>query len=631
MSTRATRSRRLVLMMAVLAAATGLGVAFGQALLIVDVRVEGAGWFSADVVLDEVKDILKPGTELTDEKVAQAEEKVMALGYYERVRASKRVVPGGVQVIISVVEKPRVEKILFVGNTVLSDETLASAIKSRVGNPVSTRVAEGDAGRIQTEYQQAGYFATVTAAEVDNFGVLTFVIEEARIEDVTISGLQRTKEFVVRRQINLKPGELFQETRVLENQMRIRDLKIFKSVTPEPFPGKLDPIKGVIVNFKIEEDRTGKASFALAYSSLDNLVMMLSVQEQNFRGEAEKATVNLELFGRTRYDVTYSDPYFDDKGTSLEVSLFDTERRRRFVGAAAVTTADDYFEERRSGGTVRVSRPLAEDRRRYASLRLRTETISSSSYQGLRTLFPDAGLSSVGSRTSGSWDDPAAPPAPDNPNLDPDVPGPGDILGPVVVAAPLHPGGRLTSLTLGLTNDFRNSTTNATRGHMSSLTAEVAGSFLGGDTHFQKLWAEHRRYFPVRDGKDVIAVRLAGGTTFGDLPLFEAYSVGGANTLRGYEEDRYRGEHMLMGSVEYRHPVNDTLAVVGFVDVGSAFGGRFPTVVPGFEVPAENSDFEAHAGVGVGMRVETPLGPLRLDFGWGEDGNQAHFSFGHAF
>jgi len=629
MSTRATGSRRLMLMLTLLAAAMGAGAAWAQALLIVDVRVEGAGWVSADVVLDEVKDILQPGTELTDEKIQQAEDAVMKLGYYDRVTTAKRVVPGGVQVIIGVVERPRIEKILFVGNTVLSDERLASVIKSRVGSPVSRRVAEGDAGRIQSEYTRAGYSASLLAPEVDSFGVLTFVIEEVRIEDFTVTGLHRTKEFVVRRQVNLKPGELFQEGRILENRRRIYDLGIFKSVVADPLPGKVDPVKGVIVNFKIEEDRTGRATFALAYSSLDDLVMMLSVQETNFRGEAEKATVNVELFGRTSYDLSYSDPFLDDKGTALELSLFDTERRRRFVGGSALTSPDDYFEERRSGGTVRVSRPLDEDRRRYASLRLRTESVSSSSFQGVRTLTGPYG-GTVGTSSSDA-ESPTAPPGPDNPDLNPDIPEPGDVLGPLVIRAPLHPGGRLTSLTLGLTNDFRDSRLKTTSGHMSSISAEVAGSFLGGDTEFQKLWAEHRRYFPMGNSKDTIAVHVAGGTTFGDLPLFEAFSVGGAASLRGYDEDRYRGESMIMGSVEYRHQINESLGVVGFIDVGDAFGGQFPTVVPGFGVPAEDLEFNAHTGVGLGMRVDTPLGPLRLDFGWGEDGSQAHFSFGQAF
>ncbi|MCE5215547.1 BamA/TamA family outer membrane protein, partial [bacterium] len=382
-----------------------------------------------------------------------------------------------------------------------------------------------------------------------------------------------------------------------------------------------------IIEFKIEEGRTGQAQLALAYSNLDNLVMMVSWQENNFRGEAEKASVSCELFGRTSYDVSYVEPYWDEKGTSLELSIFDTERRRQFVGGAAVSTANDKFDERREGGSIRLSRPLDEEGRNRVSLRFRSEKVSSSYFQGTRTLAP---VSTTGVDTqSTNYTDYADVPV-DNPDLLPDTPEPGDINGPLVVAAPLHPGGRLSSLTFGYTNDLRDSRSNTTRGAYSSFSAEVAGSFFGGETSFRKVQGEHRRYYTVRE-KDVLALRVMGGISIGDLPLFESYSVGGANTLRGYEEDRFRGKRMLLGTVEYRHPLSASLSIVGFVDAGDAFGGRFDTPVPGFTVTAEDEGFSSHVGAGVGMRVDTPLGPLRLDFGWGDEGSQAHFSFGQTF
>ena len=118
---------------------------------------------------------------------------------------------------------------------------------------------------------------------------------------------------------------------------------------------------------------------------------------------------------------------------------------------------------------------------------------------------------------------------------------------------------------------------------------------------------------------------------WGTLPLFETFSVGGANTLRGYEEDRFRGERFLLFNLEYRHPITNKLTAVVFTDVGDAYGGVYPTPVPGFSIAAEDQDFTAHWGVGAGIRVLTPIGPLRLDVGYGEEGSQAHFNFGHTF
>lgn len=602
-----------------------------QGLLVSEIKVEGAGYVSASVIENEIKGILSVGAELTPEKITDARGAIERLGYYDKVEVSQRVLAEGrVQVIITVVEKQRIEKILFVGNTVLSDDDLLGVINSKPGVLVDRRLAERDAVRVQSAYTKAGYFAQVAHANVDNFGVLTFVIEEARVEAVTVTGLKRTKEWVVRRQIDIKPGELYQERKLISNVHRINELQIFKNVEFEAHLGELDPMN-ITVEFKIEETRTGQAGLALAYSSLDDLVLMISVQENNFRGQAERASLSLELFGRTSYDLTYEEPFWDDKGTAFEISLFDTERKRQFYGGASVSTGDDEFDERRTGGSLRLSRSLDEANRRRATIKFRSEEVSSSYFQGVRyvgTQVPGAvsPAQTIDDLREGDRGDIV-----DNPDLYPDVPGPGDILGPIVVAAPLHPGGRLSSVTLGLSTDLRDSRLRPTTGSFWSTNAEFAGSFLGGEVDFTKLTAEYRHFWPVGKKKDVVAARVMAGASFGDLPLFESFIAGGANTLRGYEEDRFRGENLFIVNAEYRRFLNDSLTLVGFVDVGDAYGGKFPTVVPGFQVPAEDQSFEPHVGIGIGARIVTPVGPFRIDIGWGEDGSEAHVNFGHTF
>ncbi len=616
--------------------AIGAGAGWSQTEpLIAEVRVEGNDYISAEAIVAEVADILKIGAPCTAKAMEAARLKIMKLGYFDKVLVKPEQLAKGVAVVITVVEKKRITRVELVGNTVISDEELREVCFIREGHVVDDSAIRRDVGRIVDYYSQLGYMAHVSDVQVTKFGVVTFVIEEARIESVIVEGLVRTKQEVVTREIDLQPGQLFQEQKVIAQVRKIFNLGIFENVGSDIRPGVQDPERGVIVAIQIEEKRTGQASVAFGYSNLDDFVLALSLAENNFRGKGERASIDLELFGRTSYETKFFEPYLDAKGTSLSVRIFDTERKRRFVGGAAISTAEDTFEERRTGVNMAVSVPTTATSR--MNFGFRSEKVSSSFLQGVRTIGNGSFALDGGQYSSGgTWSGTTLPDGGSHgggsydPGALTDNPGPGDISSPIVVAAPLHPGGRLASITIGRSSDTRDIITNPTSGAYTDLSFEFANELVGGDVDFQKLVAERRIYRRI-GRKDVLAARLMLGTSLGDTPLFESYSVGGGTTLRGYDEDRFRGENMALLNVEYRRPLSDKLSAVGFVDVGSAYGGEFPTVVPGFSVPAEDPDLDPHVGVGVGLRVITPIGPIRIDFGFGEDGSQAHFSFGQMF
>ncbi len=568
--------------------------------LIADIVVRGNEWTPAEGILDEVKDILRIGEPYTPAKALAAREAIMKLGWYDTVALSYEQVREDVRVVIEVVEKQRIEQIVFVGNTVISDEELRENILTQISHVHDESRIRKDAGRIQEYYFKKGYIAQVAATPVDSFGALSFIINEAYVEDIAIEGLKRTHEWVVRRQIRTRGRELYQREQIAQDINRIFNMQLFGDVKLDLRPGKEEPSKAVIPIIIVEEKQTGMVSMAAAYSELDGFVAMLSDAENNFRGRAERISLDLELFGRSSYDFSFYEPYLDSKDTALDLSVFDTERQRRFVGGAAVTLAEDEFKERRTGVTVALARPTSETER--ITLGLRTEEVSSSYLQGVREL---------GGTTIAA------------------VPGEDDE--PIKVAAPLHPGGRVNSLTLGWRRDSRDIILNPTRGRYNSIAVECAGGLLAGENTYQQYRWDERRYWPVRGGRDVVALRVLLGTTTGNIPLFDSFSVGGAPSLRGYEQDRYRGESMVLANAEYRYGLSKSLTVVGFVDAGDAYGGSFRTVVPGFDITADDQDFECHVGFGFGIRAVTPLGPLRLDFGFGEDGSQTHFGFGHTF
>ena len=599
-----------------------LPAAAQQAPLIVSVEVEKNEYISRDAILDTVKDILRVGEPYTDQKAEDARNAVLKMGYFADATVSHEVVAQGVNVVITVVERQRIEKITFVGNTVFNDATLLDIMRTRVGNIVDNDLIRRDMGRITDYYEQHGYLAEISQARVDTrTGVLSVVVDERRIESFKIEGLKDTKEAIVRRMIQTKPGVLFQQSLIAGDLQRIFNMQIFQNVKTEMRPGQVDPT-AVIVVIQIEEKKTGVASVAAAYSDLDRFVMMVSVAENNFRGRAERVSVDLEAFGRTSYDARFYEPFLDKKDTSMDVSVFNTERSRRFVGAG-LPVEDDRFRERRLGGSVRFSRPVTPTQR--FSLGLRSEKVTSSFLTATRNLGQGTEVGPLALVYPAQSGGAAFSPPPFGP------PGPGEAPGDIVVSAPLHPGGRVNSTTLQYTWDTRDIQADPKRGSFRDLSVEIAGGPLGGASDYNLYSAEQRRFIPRRGGKDVIALRLMLGSSSGGLPLFDSFSVGGATTLRGYEQDRFRGERMVLGNLEYRYRMNDSLQIVGFVDAGDAFGGVFPTIVPGFNIPAEDQNLNLHVGVGVGLRAVTPLGPIRIDYGVGSDGSQVHFGFGQVF
>jgi outer membrane protein insertion porin family len=141
-------------------------------------------------------------------------------------------------------------------------------------------------------------------------------------------------------------------------------------------------------------------------------------------------------------------------------------------------------------------------------------------------------------------------------------------------------------------------------------------------------WSGQGRKIAPTDKRTVVALRIEGGVGGGDMPFFEQFFVGGAETLRGYQEDRFWGRNMLLASVEYRKPISQGLTGVIFADCGDAWGA--PPSYSSEQFP-QHEDFSPRLGVGIGLRVNTPIGNLRLDYGMGSEGARTHFSIGQAF
>ena len=156
------------------------------------------------------------------------------------------------------------------------------------------------------------------------------------------------------------------------------------------------------------------------------------------------------------------------------------------------------------------------------------------------------------------------------------------------------------------------------------------------DYSYFKYWGEAKVYFPMdkflkgfletsfganSEKPIMFAARvMIGSSGGGDVPYEERYTIGGDTTLRGYDDDRYRGEDMMLGNFELRIPMEKAFSFVVFYDIGRAWSKN------------ENISWGSDMGSapGFGVRLNTPLGNLRLDYASGED-DKFHFGFGELF
>ncbi|MGB7084091.1 MAG: BamA/TamA family outer membrane protein, partial [Phormidesmis sp.] len=193
----------------------------------------------------------------------------------------------------------------------------------------------------------------------------------------------------------------------------------------------------------------------------------------------------------------------------------------------------------------------------------------------------------------------------------------------------------LFTVQFGAVLDQRDSAIQPTSGRLFRLGTEQTVPIGSGTIFSNKLQGSYSQYIPVsffgsERGGETIALNLQGGTILGDLPPYEAFPLGGGNSVRGYEEGAVgSGRSFLLGTVEYRFPLfSEFLNGALFADYGTDLGSG--DAVPGNPAGVRGKPGNGF-GYGAGVRVRTPLGALRLDYGLSEDGSRFHFGFGERF
>lgn len=545
-------------------------------------EIEGSKVIEADKILLAVQ--LKAGDLVSKEAIQEDVNNIYRLGYFADVGAEVKNFENGKKVIFKVIENSTIRKIRLKGNKVLSREIILKELKSQEGRVFNIPVLNADVKHIGEVYAKHGYaFSGVTNLDVQEQGeIINIDITEGRLEAIKLEGKHKTKDYIILRQLELKKGQIFNSFKVMKSLQKIFNLGFFETVKPQYSKGEKNP-NDVILTIQIKEQKTGTASLGGGYSSANGFVGFLEVTQNNFMGKAQKVKVKFEMGGITTYEVGFYDPYFY-KETALGLSGYRTKIEREYIRIGQVV---GIYNEKRTGGTVSIGYPVADNTR--LSFKFRDEKI---------VIEPHLGFDSVTS----------------------------DLLK--------NSSDHIQVLSSTIQADTRDNYINPNRGRMDSFTISTTGGFLRGRNNYTKYLGKMQRYFSVAP-KMVLAFRAIGGFTdvnSGDqLPVYEEYNVGGANTLRGYRDYEYTGRRMFLLNAEYRYSFSKNFSGVLFADAGDAWGVD-PTLKT---FDPTRDDFDMKYTAGLGIRFHSPVGPIRLDYGKpvGESGRggRSYFSMGSLF
>ncbi|HEY0866249.1 MAG TPA: BamA/TamA family outer membrane protein [Fimbriimonas sp.] len=581
-----------------------------EASVIREIIIRGNQRVSREAIVAAMR--TKVGQPYVQENLDLDKQSLNALGFFQAVDVRATPLEGGAwQVTVDVLEQPEIKEIRVTGNSVVSSEDIVEAITPfmKPGDVFNLNAREAATSAIDKLYTDRGYFL----AGIIDFkplegspNTINLEILEAQVGTVSVQGNTRTKDWVMRRLIKTRSGEAFSLPRWRNDIRRLMNTQWFESVRSltdtQRELGKID------LTADVKEARTGMFNVGLQVDPRNTVAGVLRLQQANLGGTGQ--SVGLNILQATRggglsVDLDYTNPFFDARDTTLHAAVYSRVLYRfagtLFGGGGISPTEDQQYHERRTGASVGLSRPVND----YLTVG------TTARFEGITT--------------------------PDIKRLDAN-----NNVVPII-----QQDGEVGVLTFGGTLNRRDVDIDPSRGDWAQLQLEpgiahireTGGSRLGLDTGnytFFRSTVEYRRYFtdqPPRGleleaPRRVLALRAKYGAITGDVPFFEQFFVGGTDTVRGYLEDRFWGRQMLLTSAEIRYPVQKALNVIGFVDYGGAWGG-FGGVGEEF---TQSKKFDLHLGYGVGVAFRTPLGPLRLDLGFDENGkSRTHFMIGTSF
>lgn len=575
----------------------------------------------------------KVGTKVSEVNIDADVETVSKIGTFSQIIPDFTNVPEGVKLNYRLVSNPVVKSVEFEGNSVFTDAQLNSVMQVQPGSVLNVAQVNRKIKEIEDIYLKQGFLlVNISDVYINAEGKLRIKINEGNVEKITIVGNEKTKDNVIKRELRFMEGQPFNKFLANRSIERLYNLGFFEDVNMRLLPGTTEHT--VTVEIGVVEQKTGVITVGAGYSKSDGFVGVVEVGETNFRGTGDKVNFHWEFGGSGKgknYQVSYTKPWINKNGDSAGFSIYN--RLYKYVDYNAKGQGVAQYDKRRKGWNITWGRVSDEYRTNYLNIESTKDSIDFKSFEELN------GLKEAALEAQKKWMESHKEPK-DVEKGDPDYTAKHEkwedehkqweIDKKKVASDKIAESeeaikkstGRTNSITFTHVYDSRDNFFNATKGKRISVSAQWGGHGLGGDFDFYKVSGEGRFYKGLRNG-NTLALRVMGGYIHGNIAYGNLFSLGGSNTLRGYEDEQFKGKKMYAATLEYRFPIAKKIQGVVFTDVGSAWdvGGSMPWYVDSRSI---------NYAYGVGVRLQTPIGPIRLDYGHG-DQNKFHFSFGTQF
>jgi outer membrane protein insertion porin family len=551
---------------------------------ILSVSVEG----NSEVVPGHILSVVtsQVGTPLDQNRLSRDADAIFEQGFFANV--DYRIVDeiDGVHVIFMVAENPTIEDIRFFGNETYSEEKLRDICFTKPGMIFNRVFFRNDLQRIKEKYQQDGYvMARVSDVKIDG-RVVNVYISEPRIGDIVIQGNRRTKTYVIARQLRMESGDLFNSIKLRYTLNKLQGLGYFEDVNVGFEPGETDDAINLILT--VAEAKTARIGVSVGYGTQSGFSGGLSYSDNNWRGRGESVGIGFDVGDREQYWLTLEQPYMDHKVFSWRAGAY--KRMWEDLNYYDRDVFQFEYDEDRVGAYVGLGRKFSANSKLSWFLTTEWQDISINAHEDAH---------------------------------------------PTQIQLEEMESGKNFMVSARITRDNMDEYSVYPKGDTESIIIEKGLEGLGGEWSYWKYWLEAKYYTPMNfltnlfernftidEIPPIIAARLIIGDSEGYLPWAVDYTLGGDNTLRGYEDKRFRGNQMFLFNAELRLPVHKTASLVFFYDVGRTWDSNIGEKFEFSDLP------DAY---GIGVRVRTPIGNLRLDFAQGDEESRVHFGFGEMF